>query len=130
MDKNHSSVLTPWEVKGDVKYEKLMKQFGISALNQYLRSIDSLLIRRNKIFAQRDFAVIDKAIKDKKPFTMMTGCMPTGKFHFGHMIVAEHFLLYQKLGAKVFLAVADIEAYNAQQKQSQTAPSPDELKRL
>jgi tryptophanyl-tRNA synthetase len=44
---------------------------------------------------------------------MMTGLMPTGKFHIGHMLLAQQFVFYQKLGAKIYIAVADIEAYNA-----------------
>jgi len=44
---------------------------------------------------------------------MMTGLMPTGRFHLGHMIVAEQMVFYQSLGAKIYIAVADIEAYNA-----------------
>src|SRR3989344_3731203 len=43
---------------------------------------------------------------------MMTGLMPSGKFHLGHKIVTEQIIFYQKLGAKVYVAVADIEAYN------------------
>jgi len=31
----------------------------------------------------------------------------------GHLLVAQQFLIYQKLGAKIYIAVADIEAYNA-----------------
>ena len=46
---------------------------------------------------------------------MMTGLMPTGKFHIGHMILAQQMIFYQKLGAKIYIAVADIEAYNARQ---------------
>ena len=44
---------------------------------------------------------------------MMTGLMPSGKFHFGHKMVADQVIFYQKLGAKVYLAVADVEAYNS-----------------
>jgi tryptophanyl-tRNA synthetase len=44
---------------------------------------------------------------------MMTGLMPSGKFHFGHKMVADQIIMYQKLGAKVYLTVADIEAYNS-----------------
>ena len=42
----------------------------------------------------------------------MTGLMPTGKFHIGHMILAQQIIHYQKLGAKIYIAVADIESYN------------------
>ncbi|MFC1750822.1 tryptophan--tRNA ligase, partial [Pseudomonadota bacterium] len=44
---------------------------------------------------------------------MMTGLMPTGKFHIGHAILAQQFTFYQKLGCKLYIAVADIESYNA-----------------
>jgi tryptophanyl-tRNA synthetase len=43
---------------------------------------------------------------------MMTGLMPTGKFHIGHMMLAQQMIFYQKLGAKIYIAVADLEAYN------------------
>jgi tryptophanyl-tRNA synthetase len=39
--------------------------------------------------------------------------LPTGKFHIGHMILAQQMIFYQKLGAKIYIAVADVEAYNA-----------------
>ena len=66
-----------------------------------------------KIFAHRGFGNIISAIEHKKPFVMMTGLMPTGKFHIGHMILAKQIIFYQHLGAKVYICVADIEAYNA-----------------
>ena len=44
---------------------------------------------------------------------MMTGLMPSGNFHLGHMILAKQMIFYQKLGAKLYIAVADLEAYNA-----------------
>src|SRR3989338_6081319 len=44
---------------------------------------------------------------------MMTGLMPSGKFHFGHKMVADQIIFYQSLGAKIYLTVADIEAYNS-----------------
>jgi len=71
------------------------------------------LFRRKIIFAHRDIQRILECIKEKKPFVMMTGLMPTGKFHIGHMILAQQFIFYQKLGAKIYIAVADLEAYNA-----------------
>ncbi len=43
---------------------------------------------------------------------MMTGLMPTGKFHIGHMLLAQQMIFWQNLGAKIYIAVADVEAYN------------------
>jgi len=107
------SVVNPWEVSGNINYEKLIKEFGVSHLKE-LPAIfnENVLFRRRIIFAHRDIQRILEAIKNKKPFVMMTGLMPTGKFHIGHMLLAQQMIFYQKLGAKIYIAVADIEAYN------------------
>jgi len=106
--------INPWEVKGDINYEKLVKEFGVSPLKELPDVFNKeILFRRKFVFAHRDIQRILEAIKNKKKFVMMTGLMPTGKFHFGHMIIAMQMIFYQKLGAKVYIAVADLEAYNA-----------------
>jgi len=108
-----AAVLTPWEVKGDIDYDKVVKEFGIGPFTKFSKLFpDSVAFRRGIVYGQRDFEAIAECIKKKKEFAMMTGLMPSGKFHFGHMILADQIIDYQKLGAKVFLAVADIEAYN------------------
>jgi tryptophanyl-tRNA synthetase len=106
--------VTPWEVSGSLDYDKLIKEFGIHPLHE-LPSIfeKNVLFRRKIVFAHRDIQRILEAIKDKKNFVLMTGLMPTGKFHIGHMILAQQMIFYQKLGAKLYIAVADLEAYNA-----------------
>lgn len=106
--------VTPWEVKGNIDYDKLIKEFGLKPL-QHLPEVfqKNVLFRRGIIFAHRDFKQIVEAIEKKKPFVMMTGLMPSGKFHFGHKMVADQIIFYQKLGAKIYVAVADIEAYNS-----------------
>ncbi len=104
----------PWEVEGDINYSKLIKEFGIEPLKALPDVFnENILFRRNVIFAHRDIPKILMAVKNKKPFALMTGLMPTGKFHLGHMILAQQFLFWQKLGAKIYIAVADVEAYNA-----------------
>ncbi|MBU1975903.1 MAG: tryptophan--tRNA ligase [Nanoarchaeota archaeon] len=106
--------VTPWDVKGDLNYDKLMKEFGIQKLPLLPPEFkDNLMFRRNIIYAHRDFGRILDAIKNKIPFVVMTGLVPTGKFHIGHMAIAKQMIFYQKLGAKVYLCIADIEAYNA-----------------
>lgn len=110
-------LVTPWEVRGNVDYERLIKEFGIKPLPELPKEFeDNILFRRKVVFAHRDFEIILNAIKNKKKFIMMTGLMPTGKFHLGHMLLAKQFILYQELGAKLYLAVADLEAYGARQK--------------
>jgi len=107
-------VFNPWEVKGNVDYGKLVKQFGISPIKELSGPFKKeLLFRRGIIFAHRDIQRVLEAAKKKKPFVMMTGLMPTGRFHLGHMILAQQFKFWQELGAKIYIAVADIEAYAA-----------------
>lgn len=117
MSKKDGMKVTPWEVKGDVDYEKLMREFGIKTILKLPEEFkENVLFRRKVVFAHRDFEKILDAIKSKKKFVMMTGLMPSGKFHLGHMILAQQFVFYQKLGAKLYVAVADLESYNARQK--------------
>jgi len=108
------NVFNPWEIEGDIDYGKLIKEFGISLMKDLPAKFnEELLFRRGIVFAHRDIQRILEAIRDKKKFIMMTGLMPTGRFHLGHMIVAKQMVFYQNLGAKIYIAVADIEAYNA-----------------
>jgi tryptophanyl-tRNA synthetase len=109
------SQITPWEVKGDIDYDKLIKEFGLQPMN--FKDLPKafhkeILFRRGIVFAHRSFGIIVSAIENKQPFVMMTGLMPTGKFHIGHMILARQIIFYQSLGAKIYICVADIEAYN------------------
>jgi len=106
--------VTPWEVKGDIDYEKLITEFGVQPVTDLPEIFcQNSLFSRRIIFAHRELDRILTAVKNKKPFVMMTGLMPTGKFHIGHMLVAQQIIFYQSLGAKIYVAVADIEAYNA-----------------
>jgi len=104
--------VTPWKVSGKIDYDKLIKEFGLRPMRFLPKIFNKLsLFRRGIVFAHRDFKRIVEAIQNKKPFVMMTGLMPSGKFHIGHMVVAKQIVFYQSLGAKIYLAVADTEAY-------------------
>ena len=108
--------VTPWEVSGDVNYDKLIKEFGVRHLHQLPEVFNrNYLFRRGIVFAHRDFERIVDAVKNKKKFVMMTGLMPSGKFHLGHMLIAQQMIFYQRLGAKLYIAVADLEAYGTRQ---------------
>ncbi len=124
MDKKEFTV-TPWEVKGHINYDKLIKEFGISPMPEDLPKafLNNHLFRRKIVYGHRDFYKILDSIKNKQKFVMMTGLMPSGKFHFGHALVVQQFLFYQSIGAKLYITVADIEAYNTRN------PNLDELKK-
>lgn len=119
MGKKGDFKVDPWEVSGTIDYGRLVKEFGITPLKP--ESLpkpfqEEILFRRGTVFAHRDFQKILEAIKARKKFVMMTGLMPSGKFHLGHMILARQFPFYQKLGAKLYVAVADIEAHGIRKK--------------
>lgn len=117
--------VTPWEVKGTIDYEKLIKEFGVQPLRFLPAQFQKHpLFRRGIVFAHRDFKQIAEAVEQKKPFVMMTGLMPSGKFHLGHKMVAEQMVFYQQLGAKLYISVADVEAYNTRN------PDIKELRRI
>ena len=117
--------LNPWEMSGNVNYQRIIKEFGITELRSLPEVFQKeVLFRRGVVFAHRDFQIILNAIKNKKKFVMMTGLMPSGKFHVGHAVLARQFPFYQKLGAKIYIAVADLEAYNTRKR------SLEELKKI
>lgn len=110
------ATVTPWEVSGKLDYERLAREFGIKPIPKLPKVFeDNILFRRKVVFAHRDFERILEAVKSKKKFVMMTGLMPSGKFHLGHALLAQQMVFYQSLGAKIYIAVADLEAYNARQ---------------
>jgi len=88
MDKNG---VNPWEVKGVVDYEKLIKEFGISKIDsKLLNRIGKygelpIQLRRGVFFAHRDLNwLLDEYEKGNK-FFLYTGCGPSGPLHLGHL---------------------------------------------
>ena len=57
--------VTPWDVEGDIDYEKLIKDFGISPIDGLPKEfMDNFLFRRGIVFAHRDIKYITDALKD------------------------------------------------------------------
>ena len=105
-------MLNPWEFKEVKDYNKLMKEFGINDFSEYKKRLKNtpLEIRRGLVIGHKDFHKIYESIAKKKKFAVITGLMPSGVFHLGHMTVINQVIYYQKLGAKIYLLVADLEA--------------------
>ena len=106
-----TSKIDPWGKSNIEDYRSLFTDFGIVSFDQFKDKFkDNRYIRRGIIFGQRDFGRIAEAIDKRKNFAMMTGLMPSGKFHFGHKMVADQIIWYQSLGADIFICSADLEA--------------------
>ena len=106
--------IDPWGSEAVKDYDKLEKEFGIEDFKRLIPKIKDpmLTMRRGIVFGHRDFGRIINAINRKQKFVMLTGLMPSGKFHIGHKMVADEIIYLQQHGAITYLIVADIEAYN------------------
>ena len=104
--------IDPWEVKEVKDYNKLMKELGVDDFSQFSKKLKDapLEIKRNLVIGQKDFNKVYDCITKKKEFAILTGLMPSGVFHFGHMSVINQVIYYQNLGAKIYLLAADLEA--------------------
>ena len=109
--------LDPWEPALRLEYDKLFKYFGVKPFGEVLDRVRRVfgephyLMRRGVIFAHRDFDVVLDAYERGERVAVVTGFMPSGRFHVGHMMVVEQLKYYQKLGFKLFIVLADAEAY-------------------
>jgi len=87
------ATVTPWEVKGNIDYDKLIQEFGVSKIDEkVLKRIEKHtgelhpFLRRKIFFAHRDLNfALDEYEKGNK-FYLYTGRAPSGKVHIGHMV--------------------------------------------
>lgn len=106
--------IDPWSSTTYQDYTRLRDEFGIQEFSEDLWKDlphPHRLLRRGVVFGHRGFEMIHDAIQKKKSWAILTGLMPSGRMHLGHKMVIDEVIYYQSLGADIFLAVADIEAY-------------------
>jgi tryptophanyl-tRNA synthetase len=85
-------VVTPWEVKGDVDYAKLVKQFGTELIDDKLlarikKHAGELhyLLTRGIYFSHRDMNFVFDEYEKGNPFYLYNGRGPSGHTHIGHL---------------------------------------------
>ena len=81
-------MLTPWEVKGKIDYDKLIEEFGVKLITRELigRLGDHYMLNRGIFYAHRDLDVLlDRYSKGEK-FFLYTGRGPSGITHLGHLL--------------------------------------------
>ncbi|MDI6642488.1 MAG: tryptophan--tRNA ligase [Candidatus Hodarchaeaceae archaeon] len=86
-------VVTPWEVKGKVDYDKLVKQFGTKLIDHaLLKRLEKhagklhMFLERGIFFSHRDFDWILNKYEEGEKFFLYTGRGPSGHTHVGHLI--------------------------------------------
>ncbi|MEB2836828.1 MAG: tryptophan--tRNA ligase [Desulfurococcales archaeon] len=111
--------LDPWGTLEVKDYDRLRRVFGIRPFQEVIPKLreagfePSLHMRRGILFGHRDFdKVVLEGLRSGGRVAVLTGFMPSGRFHFGHKLTADQLIYYQRtLGLKVFVAIADAEAF-------------------
>jgi tryptophanyl-tRNA synthetase len=111
--------VSPWEVRGEVDYDKLIKEFGVQPLSKELvKKIESkagkmhLYLRRGLFFSHRDFDVIMNDYCKGKGFVLYTGRGPSGRTHLGHLIPWIFTAYLQRaFGSKLYFQMTDDEKF-------------------
>jgi tryptophanyl-tRNA synthetase len=118
-DSNNEMVVTPWEVKGKVDYERLIKEFGTQPLTpELLKRVEThtdklhLQLDRKIFFSHRDLdTVLDLYDKGTK-FVLYTGRGPSGPVHIGHLVPWIFTLhMQQKFKTRLYFQITDDEKY-------------------
>jgi tryptophanyl-tRNA synthetase len=85
--------VTPWEVEGEIDYNKLIQQFGTQPLTeQLIKKIETEagsshhMLRRKIFFSHRELDILFKEYDQGKKFALYTGRGPSGHTHIGHLI--------------------------------------------
>ena len=113
--------VTPWNVSGDLSYEKLIDQFGTMRINtrilnqikQYTGEVHQML-RRKIVFSHRDFDWLLQHISKTKAnnFALYTGRGPSGNTHLGHLapwLFTKW--LQEKFDVELFFQITDDEKF-------------------
>ncbi len=86
-------VVTPWEVRGEIDYEKLIRDFGTSLItDELLERIKKYtgelhpLLKRKIFFSHRDLGWILDRYEEGEKFFLYTGRGPSGHTHLGHLV--------------------------------------------
>ena len=112
-------VVTPWEVKGKVDYERLIKEFGTQPLtDELLEKVAKytnglhLQIQRQIFFSHRDLDTVLNMYEQGKKFVLYTGRGPSGPVHIGHLIPWIFTLhLQKKFGVHLYFQMTDDEKF-------------------
>jgi tryptophanyl-tRNA synthetase len=112
-------VVTPWEVRGKVDYQKLISQFGAEPISEkLLKEIMKFtgelhtFLRRGYFFAHIDLEKVLKDFKEGKGFFLYTGRGPSGPMHIGHLLPFIFTKwLQEKFKVNVYIQLTDDEKF-------------------
>lgn len=86
-------VVTPWEVRGDIDYDKLVEKFGTKRIDEKLLSRIKKhsgelhrMLRRDIFYSHRGLDRVLTEYEKGNPFVLYTGRGPSGHTHLGHLM--------------------------------------------
>lgn len=108
----HSEV-NPWSSNQTIDVDRLFAEFGIEPISEVARRLPEVpaFMRRGIVVGHRDYALVADAIKNRTPFHVLTGFMPSGLPHLGHLMVMKEVVWHVQQGGNGYVAVADREAH-------------------
>ena len=112
-------VVTPWEVTGEVDYERLIRDFGTQPISgplatrlERILGDAAYLVRRQIFFSHRDLNLVLDDYARGKGFFLYTGRGPSGPMHVGHIgIFYFTKWLQDKFQANVYIQITDDEKF-------------------
>ena len=112
-------VVTPWEVTGEVDYERLIRDFGTQPISGPLATrLEGILgdaaylVRRQIFLSHRDLNLVLDDYAKGKGFFLYTGRGPSGPMHVGHIgIFYFTKWLQDKFQANVYIQITDDEKF-------------------
>lgn len=105
--------INPWSNNQSVDVNRLFAEFGIAPVeDEAARLADPpAFFRRNIVVGHRDYGPIVDAINSGSKFNVMTGFMPSGHPHLGHLMVMREVVWHVEHGGRGYIAIADREAH-------------------
>ncbi|HKG41789.1 MAG TPA: tryptophan--tRNA ligase [Nitrososphaeraceae archaeon] len=111
--------VTPWEVEGEIDYNKLIENFGTQTITpEILMKVKDLIgeihpmLKLQYFFSHRDFDWILSKYENGDKFYLYTGRGPSGMIHMGHLlpwIFTKY--LQEKFNVKLLFQLTDDEKF-------------------
>jgi len=111
--------VTPWEVSGEIDYDKLVEKFGTSRIDgAILGRIEKHaghlhpMLRRGIFYSHRSLNWVLTEYEKGNPFVLYTGRGPSGHTHLGHLMPWMFTrYLQEAFGSKLLFQLTDDEKF-------------------
>ncbi len=105
--------INPWSSTPSLDIGKTFADFGIDPIAPILTELPEVpsFMRRGIVVGHRDYLPIARAITNNTPFHILTGFMPSGHPHLGHLMVMKEVVWHVQQGGNGYITIADREAH-------------------